>query len=376
MTERTRASDLPVDRIERMLAPLGAAARDLTIAVEGPDGSTLVESAPSAPGGTVEATLPGGPTGPRVTRELRSGGALLGRLVASTRSGPDGSGAAEAFIESIAISIEELVDQARVVAAGDGPSGSTDPATLAADLALSRLQQRMIVSLQAPEVVGFEMASHYEPAREVGGDFFELFRLRRRGHPLGVVIADVAGKGIAAALLMAFARPVIHTALTAASGPAEALERVNRILVDELHTGLFITVIAARLDVRSGMVRIANAGHEFPMLVPGDGGPIRPIVGGGPLMGAFPRLALSDTELELAPGDQLVLYTDGVTDTRATSGERFGRERMLASIERSRGASAFEVVAALRDDLRDFCVEAQPADDVTIVVVGRGRGGG
>ena len=373
MTERTSAGDLPVDRIERMLAPLRDVAADLTIAVEAADGSLLAESAPAARGGMGALASA---TGSRVTRELRSGGALVGRLVASTRSDPHGSGAAEAFIESLAIGIEELVDQARAVAARDGERGSTDPGTLAADLALSRLQQRMIVSLQAPEVVGFEMASHYEPAREVGGDFFELFRLRRRGHPLGVVIADVAGKGIAAALLMAFARPVIHTALTAASGPAEALERVNRILVDELHTGLFITVIAARLDVRTGVVRIANAGHELPMLVPGDGGPIRPVLGGGPLMGAFSRLALTDTELELGPGDQLVLYTDGVTDTRATSGERFGRDRMLASIERSRGASAFELVAALRDDLRSFCVEAEPADDVTIVVIGRGRGAG
>ena len=97
---------------------------------------------------------------------------------------------------------------------------------IAAELAISRIE-RSIVSLEPPEVAGYDLASYYEPAREIGGDFFELFRLRRRGRPLGVVIADVTGKGIAAALLMAFARPVIHTALQAAPGPADALRRTN-----------------------------------------------------------------------------------------------------------------------------------------------------
>lgn len=364
MADRTHAG-LPVERIRRVLAPLAEANGELTLAIEDAEGSPVVAiGQPQATGGIDAGSS-------RLTRELRASGALVGRLVASTPA--DTARSSEALLEALAVGIEELVDQERDLAVGRQPSGTADPTTLAADLALSRMQQRMIVSLQAPAVVGYEMASHYEPAREVGGDFFELFRIRKRGRPLGVVIADVAGKGIAAALLMAFARPVIHTALTAAPGPGDALERVNRILVHELHTALFITAIAARLDIRSGVVRLANAGHELPLLVPGDGGPISTVPGGGPLMGAFPDLRLIEREIPLGPGDQLLLYTDGVTDTRSTTGERFGRERLLATIERSRGQTAFELVAAIRDDLGAFGVDAVPADDVTIVVIGRAR---
>jgi phosphoserine phosphatase RsbU/P len=355
---------VPSDRIRRILDPFDGTGADpgVAIAVEAPDGAILAGDRIVTAGEV------------RITRELRSNGALIGRLVAAGDAA--GTPVVDAAIEAIATAIEELTDLERSVRLGSGgmPAMSTDAATLTAELSLSRLQQRTIVSLVAPDVPGYDLASHYEPAREIGGDFFELFRIRRRGHPLGIVIADVAGKGIAAAMLMAFARPVIHTALTAASGPADALERTNRILVDELRTALFITALAARLELRTGVVRIANAGHELPLLVPADGGAVRPIAGGGPLMGAFPRLAITEAEVELTPGDQLVLYTDGVTDTRSTAGERFGRERFLASIERGRGGSAADLVGAIRDDVTGFCVAAGPADDVTIVVVGRTRG--
>ena len=361
---------LPVDRIRRMLAPFDELAADdgVSLAVEAPDGTLLVGDR-AAPGDPAASTGPS-----RLTRELRSNGALVGRLLAM------GSGTSspvmEATIEAIATAIEELAEVDQALRLGGGGTGAgTDPATLAAELSLSRQQQRTIVSLIAPEVAGYDLASHYEPAREIGGDFFELFRIRRRGHPLGIVIADVAGKGISAAMLMAFARPVIHTALTAASGPADALERTNRILVSELHSALFITALAARLELRTGILRLANAGHELPLLVPSDGGAITPVSGGGPLMGAFARLDIVESEVELRPGDQLVLYTDGVTDTRSTGGERFGRDRLLAAIERSRGATALDLVSAIRDDLASFCVAAAPADDVTIVAVGRNRVG-
>jgi serine phosphatase RsbU (regulator of sigma subunit) len=287
----------------------------------------------------------------------------LGRLIAS------GPLAAEpvvgATLEALAVSLELLA-----AVTPDGSAAATN-SSLQADLELGRLQQRTIVSLLAPDVEGYDLASHYEPAREIGGDFFELFRLRRRGHPLGVVIADVAGKGIAAALLMAFARPVIHTALSSASGPGDALERTNRILVDELQTALFITALAGRLDVRTGHLRMANAGHEFPLLVPGEAGPISQIEGCGPLMGVFATLDVNEIDVELKPGDRLVLYTDGVTDARAPSGERFGKARLVDTLERSRGLTAPELVTAIRDAVAGFRMSMEPVDDITIVAIGR-----
>jgi sigma-B regulation protein RsbU (phosphoserine phosphatase) len=288
----------------------------------------------------------------------------MGHLVAH---GPDARlPAVAAALESIAILLgERLHAQAQ--------EATHHHHDLDTELAHGRQQQRRMVSLIAPHVSGYELASHYEAARQVGGDFFELFRLRKRGRPLGVVIADVTGKGIAAALLMAFARPLIHSAMDHARGPGEALERTNRVLIEERRSTLFITSLAATIDLSTGRMRLANAGHEPPLLVPGDGSAIRPLGDAGLLLGAFGSLGLAETLTDLAPGDVVVLYTDGVTDALGLSDDRFGDDRLLATIEAARGGSAQAVVDAIRDAVDGFCTSIEPADDVTIVAIGRQR---
>ena len=339
------------DAFEAILRPFGRAGDELNVRFE-----------PAGSGGTGQVL-----DGPRLTRDVLVEGRFIGRLVAE---GPAvRERAVRAALEAVAVAFERLGGTtpaaASLVAAADTRSG------IAAELALSRLQQRSIVSLEPPEVAGYDLAGYYEPAREVGGDFFELFRLRRRGRPLGVVIADVTGKGIAAALLMAFARPVLHSALQAAPGPADALRRTNRILVDELHTALFITALVGRLEVATGRMSLANAGHEPPLLIPADGGPILPIEGGGPMLGVFSPLELTEMQVELGRGDRLLLYTDGVTDATSTTGERFGKDRMVTTLQAARGGSAHELVAALSGAVSKFSGGVMPADDVTIVAVGR-----
>jgi serine phosphatase RsbU (regulator of sigma subunit) len=227
------------------------------------------------------------------------------------------------------------------------------------------------VSLHPPQVPGWDIAAHYEAAREVGGDFFEVFRLRRRGRPLSIVIADVTGKGIAAALLMAFSRPLLHAAIDHTMSPSQALERVNRILVEERRSSLFITALVARLDVRTGHLRIANAGHEPPLLVPGDGAPVRWLTGAGPLIGAFGGLEVPEIALELQPGDLALLYTDGVTDARSPAGERFDEWRLLETIEAARNGTAGSLVSAIAGAVNAFQGRDDVADDITIVAVRR-----
>ena len=339
------------DAIESILRPFARVPGELTVRFE------------DAASGSIAAL-----DAPRLTRDVQVGGRYLGRLIAE---GPAvRERVVSAALEAVAVAVERLaeagaIDVGALSATTDTRSG------IAAELALSRLQQRSLVSLEPPDVPGYDLASYYEPAREIGGDFFELFLLRRRGRPLGITIADVTGKGIAAALLMAFARPVMHSALQAASGPADALRRTNRILVDELRTALFITALVGRLEVRTGRMTIANAGHEPPVLVPAGGGPIVEVEGGGRMLGMSSPLDLPETEIELAPGDRLVLYTDGVTDAATTSGDRFGRDRMMATIESARGGSAHDIVRTLSTAVSSFCEGIVPVDDVTIVAVGR-----
>jgi sigma-B regulation protein RsbU (phosphoserine phosphatase) len=181
----------------------------------------------------------------------------------------------------------------------------------------------------------------------------------------------VSGKGISAALLMAFVRPILRTAMDRSGDPVAALERTNWILASERHTGLFVTAVAAAIDLDTGEATIANAGHELPIVVRADG-TIAEIEGGGPLLGAFGRLDAEPARVQLGPGDRLLLYTDGVTDAQSPAGERFGLERLLAAIGAvARDPSPDALVASITNAVTTFRGTAEPADDVALLVAGR-----
>jgi sigma-B regulation protein RsbU (phosphoserine phosphatase) len=300
-----------------------------------------------------------------VTREI-PGGALSGGRIRVWGSASDG-GLGRAVAESLAAALAA----APVTDLAAAAQQAANARRLEEELAHGRRLQRSFVSLKPPPVPGYDIAAHYEAAREVGGDFFDLFRLRRRGRPLSVVIADVTGKGIAAALLMAFVRPLLHAAIDHTTGPARALERTNRILVDERRSSLFITALAGQLDVKTGHLVIANAGHEPPLLVPGDGSAMTWLTGAGPLIGGFHRLDVPEIGADLAPGDLALLYTDGVTEARSPSGERFDEWRLLETIEAARGSTAQEVVDSIAETVCAFQEPSAPVDDITIVAIRR-----
>lgn len=354
-------------RLERILEPWTADADGPAVAILDADGSVVAGRTATSRDRTPSWSI---------RADVLIDGARVGEVVASDGSRP-GSGLA-AVVRALAAAIGELAVEARARGAAEraleevrSAAAATALGTDVGQLAKGRRQQRSIVSLVAPDLPGYDLASQYDAAGDIGGDFFELFRLRRRGHPLGLVIADVTGKGLDAALLMAFSRPVMHSALQAARGPADALERTNRVLVDERRGTLFITAICAVLEPRSGRIRLADAGHEPPFLVPADGSLIREIGEPAVLIGAFAKLDVTDVELVLEPGDVLLFYTDGVTDAVDPTGHRFGDERLLATLAARRGDTAHGLVAALTDAVRTFRAEAPPADDVTIVAIGR-----
>jgi serine phosphatase RsbU (regulator of sigma subunit) len=343
---------LTPERLRPILAPFDADDAGLSVTVEDMDGRPIL-AAGRAPDDAPVASVAEIRCGP--------GKAAVGRVV-----GRGDEPIVAAVVESLAASLAALASTTHEHAPGGAAAHR-----LEAELALSRRIQRSLIPLAAPHLRGFEVASHYEAAREVGGDFFDVFPLRDRAGRAGIVIADVTGKGIAAALLMAFARPLIRSAIDQARDPLIALERTNRILVEERRSALFITALCATIDLRTHVMRLANAGHEPPLVVPGDGRPLRWLGGSGPLIGAFSSLQLEPCEVQLAPGDLVLLYTDGVTDMRAPGGERFGDERLVACVERARAGTAQEVVDAVAAELRAFQAEEPAADDVTIVAVRR-----
>jgi hypothetical protein len=362
------------DELSRLLAAFAPIDPDLSITLEDAQGHALATS-----GGTIT------PVGARrrIRREIEVGGEIAGRLVIVAGSGADADGVgstrrAEALANAIGSSLEMLLAHAVARRAAERAPGAGSERTidaggtrLDAELALARRIQRSFVPLTSPDIAGYEIASHYEAAREVGGDFFDVFRLRTRAGRLAIVIADVTGKGIAAALLMAFARPLLHAAIDNTAAPVAALERTNRILVDEGGSSLFITALCAIVDLGTGRLRVGNAGHEPPLIVPAGDGPIRWLSGSGPLLGAFTQLELSECVTDLDEGDLVVLYTDGVTDARAVSGERFGDDRLVGVVEAHRAAPPTDLVRALAAAVRDHQTGMPPADDVTIVAIRR-----
>lgn len=373
-------------QLDRLLRPFAGMDPTLTISLEDVAGRVLATAGP--PPSDQDRRW-------RVSRDVGVDGELVGRLVVLA-GGPRGDSASATAESSLARLVEGLADgvgaslelllaevsarQAAEHAASVTATSAVSAAEhaddaggsrLEAELALARRIQRSLVPLTSPDITGYEIASHYEAAREVGGDFFDVFRLRGRSHRWAIVIADVTGKGIAAALLMAFARPLLRAAVDHTAAPVGALERTNRILVEERRSALFITALCAIVEVRTGRLRVGNAGHEPPLIVPAGGGPIRWLTGSGPLLGAFVQLDLTERVTELGEGDLVVFYTDGVTDARAVSGERFGDDRLVAVVEATRAGSAAEVVAALAEAVRDHQMGMPPADDVTIVAIRR-----
>jgi serine phosphatase RsbU (regulator of sigma subunit) len=362
------------DGLGRLLTAFAPIDPDVSIAIE--DSQGLVLAAAGRP-----ITAGGGRR--RMRREIEVDGEIVGRVVIVAGSGAEADGAAStgmpaALANAIGSSLEMLLTQAVARRAAERAVGASAEgildgggSRLDAELALARRIQRSFVPLTSPDIPGYEIASHYEAAREVGGDFFDVFRLRTRAGRLAIVIADVTGKGIAAALLMAFARPLLHAAIDNTAAPVTALERTNRILVEEGGSSLFITALCAIVDLGTGRLRVGNAGHEPPLIVPAGDGPIRWLSGSGPLLGAFTQLELSECVTDLDEGDLVVLYTDGVTDARAVSGERFGDDRLVGIVEANRTSRPTDLVRALADKVRDHQTGMPPADDVTIVAIRR-----
>ena len=336
---------------DAVLAPYRELSGELSIVIE------------DSAGHRVAGTCPDPTPADALARAISAGPFAGGRVVAW---GPLATSAlAIASIESLAISLG--------IAHTIGRGGIADLANarrIDDELALGRQLQRSFVGLVGPEVPGYDLACYYEQAHQVGGDFFDVFRRLRRGRPLSIVIADVTGKGVAAALLMAFARPLMHAAIDNSSGPADALERTNRVLI-ERRSALFITALCASLTLSTGRLRLANAGHESPLIVRRDGSPIVAIEGSGSLLGAFPSLDLVESATDLAHGDVAVFYTDGVTDAQSLHGERFEDARLFEAIEAARDGTAGDIVESIRGAVERFQAGMQPADDITIVAVGR-----
>jgi adenylate cyclase len=214
----------------------------------------------------------------------------------------------------------------------------------------------------------FTLDAHLEPARTVGGDFYDCFMLDE--NRLFFLVGDVSGKGLAASLFMALAKSLLKSIALRGSGePAEVLHAANAEIGRDNPESLFVTVFAAVLDARTGRVRYCNAGHEPPVLGQPAEAPQRLSESAGPPLCVIAEFPYERGEFELRPGGWLCTVSDGVTEAMNPRGELFGAPRLLAALAASASSEPQAVLATVREDVRRFAAGAEQSDDVTLVCV-------
>jgi serine phosphatase RsbU (regulator of sigma subunit) len=239
------------------------------------------------------------------------------------------------------------------------------------ELAISRQIQLSLLPDRPPTVSGWEFAAFYQAARQVGGDLYDFIHLPNQADKLGLVIADVAGKGIPAALFMAFCRTILHMQAMADNSPALVLEHTNQLILQSNRSGLFLTAFYAQLNLSNGEFEYANGGHDPLIWYRASHRQCQALTSHSYLLGYFPNFKTEERKIMIDPGDFLVFYTDGITEARDLDGNFFEEERLQSAIMAYKEASAQDVMQKIIDDTNGFIGDAQQSDDFTILVVKR-----
>jgi sigma-B regulation protein RsbU (phosphoserine phosphatase) len=234
------------------------------------------------------------------------------------------------------------------------------------ELQIAREIQRSLFPPQQPELPGFDVAALSRPCYEVGGDSYDWIPLA--GGRLALVVADVAGKGTPASLLMASAHAFVH-ALAGTAAPVELVERLNRFLFARTQASRFVTLFYAELDAPSRRLAYVNAGHVPPYRVAADGRVSRLAEGGGPALGLLDEATYELGEVRLDPGDLVAIVTDGVTEAMSPDDREFGDERACEALLARSPGSASDVLLGLVDAVDAWAGAAGFSDDLTALVL-------
>jgi sigma-B regulation protein RsbU (phosphoserine phosphatase) len=255
---------------------------------------------------------------------------------------------------------------------------------LAEELDVAREIQLSLLPMAPPAVPGWQIVAVYQAAHQVGGDFYDFFEvpLTRAGEPtpmakieagdwLGMIIADVADKGVPAALFMAVGRTLIRTTAMSGRTPAAALARSNELIFKDTQTDLFLSVFYAAIETRSGRMRFADGGHNRPLWWRAGQGKLEELAADGIVLGVLEEIHLEEREEFIEPGDFLVFFTDGVTEAMDLAHNEFGAERLRAAATANPTATAHDILWNIVDAVNTFTRHAPQSDDFTLFVVKR-----
>ena len=237
------------------------------------------------------------------------------------------------------------------------------------ELDLAREIQKSFLPAKCPTVPGYQLAAAWRSARRVGGDFYD-FMLLSNGN-VGIAIADVADKGVPAALFMALSRTLMRATAMSGRTPSDALRRTNTLILSDARSDLFVTVFYCLLHPRSGSLTYANAGHNPPLWLNVRSGVLHRLQQHGMALGVLNDMPLTEHRIQIEPGDVLALYTDGVTEALNIDGEEFGVERLEQVLQDNAAQSAEGIVTAIQVAVDEFVGNEPPFDDFTLVVMKR-----
>ena len=225
--------------------------------------------------------------------------------------------------------------------------------------------QRGLMPRRMPHLAGFSIANAWQPAHDVSGDYLGAFKLNETHAAL--CVADVAGKGFPAALLMSNMQAALKSLSSEAVSPSHLCTKLNSLMCSNTPLRKFVTCFYADLDLVNRRVTFTNAGHNPPMLMSDRGECVR-LEDGGPVLGAFEALTYTQRTVQLLSGDKLLLFTDGVTEARNAAGEEFGEDRLLECLRAFHGHNAAELRTIILNEVKEFCAD-QFDDDAALMVV-------
>jgi Serine phosphatase RsbU, regulator of sigma subunit len=241
------------------------------------------------------------------------------------------------------------------------------------ELSIAADIQRSFLPDTIPQIEPFDIAARSIMAKEVGGDFFDVIPFEvipLRKDRLGILIADVSGKGIPAALFMALARIVVRVnAIWHQKAPADAIRDANAIIAADSKASMFITLFYGILHPSERSITYVNAGHNPPLICHGTDGSFSELSATGMAIGVLTDAGYTSDTVVLGPGDVVVLYTDGITEAENAGQELFGEERLRETIARVRTRPAAEIVSAILEAVQAFSGTTPQSDDITLMVV-------
>jgi sigma-B regulation protein RsbU (phosphoserine phosphatase) len=242
--------------------------------------------------------------------------------------------------------------------------GQIERKTQEAELRAASEIQTQLLPREIPRVKGLEVACAWQPARSVGGDYFDVLALGSA--QIGICLADVSGKGMTAALLMANLQALVRAFAPGAEGPGSLCRKVNEALCGSVLPGKFVTLFYGVMDSETRTLRYENAGHCPPIVLRGDSTTL--LTEGGTVLGIFPHAPYEDRSFALQSGDCLLLTTDGVTEAANEGDEDFGIERVAASALAARNLGANGIRTRILEDVSRFC-NGKFHDDASLIVL-------